>query len=888
MTPPGLRAPALRALWLVCLSSAVFADDEVAVDDPPRVSWTTSRVVGSPEPPLPYTTEPFFPNIKWDRPIYVEAEPGGDSLLIIEGESPSRVRRVPDRGGATSAETILEVEDRLVYGLTYHPEYERNGVLYLFANGPRSKQPRRNRVSSFIVERDGSRRIDPASEKVIIEWTSNGHDGGDLVFGNDGMLYVTTGDGTSDSDMDVTAQDVRNLLGGVLRIDVSRRQGGRPYTIPPDNPFVGKKDARGELWAFGLRNPWRMCVDRVSGQIWVGNNGQDLWETAHLLMRGANYGWSVYEGNHPFYRNRQLGPAPFVPPTVEHHHREARSLTGGVVYRGGQLAELDGVYVYGDYSTGKIWGAKHDGERLTSHDELLDTTIQIAGFGLTHGGELLVVDHGNGFHRVVPARTSPSDESFPMRLSDTGIFASVPEHRVESGVVAYSVNVPGWVDGALAERFLGLPGDAKVRHSGHRGWELPDLAVLVQTLTLPDSRRRIETRILTRQDGEWVGYSYLWNEAQTDAALVHKDGAELRIPSSGADSKARTWRVPSRAECMSCHSRAAKFVLGLCDAQMNRDHDHGGGTANQIETLARMGIFENPPATPVAELSRVVDPHDESEDLAARARSYLHTNCSSCHVEAGGGNANMQLEIGRTLEQMGAVDERPRHATFGITDAMLIAPSAPESSIVHARMSRRGPGQMPPLGTDVVDHAGVKLIDRWIRSLKPTRAFVRAWTMADLEPLLVGVDRGREFESGESAFDELGCHACHRFAGKGAGAGPELTGIGARAKPAELLESLVSPSKKVAPEFATTVIITTKGHVVEGRLEREDDVSIVLRSSDSFARPLTIRKAEVARRTVSSASIMPAGMLDTLEAEQVLDLLAYLLGDGKDDSAAFK
>ena len=136
---------------------------------------------------------------------------------------------------------------------------------------------------------------------------------------------------------------------------------GMTYAIPPDNPFLDVEGARGEIWSLGHRNPWRMTVDAKTGGLWVGNNGQDLWEFAHLIKRGDNCGWSVYEGSHPFYLNRQQGPGRFAPPTVEHDHGAFRSLTGGVVYYGRRLPGLEGAYVYGDYSTGAIWGVKHDG-----------------------------------------------------------------------------------------------------------------------------------------------------------------------------------------------------------------------------------------------------------------------------------------------------------------------------------------------------------------------------------------------------------------------------------------------------------------------------------------------------------------------------------------------
>src|SRR5262249_22920486 len=188
--------------------------------------------------------------------------------------------------------------------------------------------------------------IDPKSALTIIEWDSNGHNGGDLAFGLDGMLYVSSGDGTSDSDTNLTGQDLTKLLAKVLRIDVDHPAPGQAYAVPPDNPFVKTPGARPETWAMGFRNPWRLTIDKKTGDLWVGNNGQDLWEQAYLVERGANYGWSVMEGSHPFYLNRKAGPTPFARPIVEHPHSEMRSLTGGIVYYGSKLPQLRGAHMY--------------------------------------------------------------------------------------------------------------------------------------------------------------------------------------------------------------------------------------------------------------------------------------------------------------------------------------------------------------------------------------------------------------------------------------------------------------------------------------------------------------------------------------------------------------
>jgi len=361
---------AVTALWVAGHFLGLHGADEqqpFGIDH--RIPWTTSRVVGSPEPPLPYTVEKTFTNIAWKAPLFIIAEPDTDYLLVAqqggEKERPSKVLRLRDDPAADHTETFLEVTNRLIYSMTFHPGYRTNGHVYVFTHGASGEFARTNRISRFTVERQGAHRCDPLSERVIIEWHSEGHDGGGIVFGHDGRLYISSGDGTSDSDGWNTGQDLSELLGGVLRIDVDRVGGTQPYSVPKDNPFVGMTNARPENWAYGLRNPWRMCIDQKTGQIWAGNNGQDLWETAHLIRRGENYGWSVYEGSHPFYLNRKLGPTPPVAPTIEHSHAEARSLTGGAVYYGDKHSELNGAYIYGDYSTGTIWGARHNGSRLT-------------------------------------------------------------------------------------------------------------------------------------------------------------------------------------------------------------------------------------------------------------------------------------------------------------------------------------------------------------------------------------------------------------------------------------------------------------------------------------------------------------------------------------------
>lgn len=621
------RSESYQRTWLVAALLLAWLPGTIAgqeFDPTRRIPWTTSRVIGSPEPPPPYRVARTFAQLDVKQPITVAHEPGQRRLLLVHQlwpwVGPGRILRIAEDGQGADAELLLSL-DRTIYGIALHPDYERNGYLYVGSNGPitsddkdipgqrfrpEAADEKTTRVSRFTVSRDGRQTCDPASELVILQWKSNGHNGGDLAFGADGMLYISAGDGTSDSDVNLRGQDLTHLTAKVLRIDVDHPTADAPYSVPRDNPFLHIAGARPETWAYGLRNPWRLHVDQATGDVWVGNNGQDLWEQIYHIERGANYGWSLVEGTHPFYPERKQGPTPISKPIVEHHHSQARSLTGGLVYHGRALPELRGAYLYGDWSTGKIWSIRQQAGRVTQHRLLADTTLQVAGFGTDSQGELLIVDYGGGLYRLepTPAQAAPA-VPFPRRLSDTGLFRDTAAHRPEPALIPYSVNAPLWSDGAEKERFIALPGMSQMDYRPTRGWDLPEGTVLVKTFSLPttaagkQTSRRIETRLLTRQQGEWHGYTYRWNDEQTDALLVEEAGADAdyRVPdaASNAGEREQRWHFPSRTECMVCHSRAANFVLGLSTLQMNRRHDYGGPakrvSLGQIETLHRLGLL---------------------------------------------------------------------------------------------------------------------------------------------------------------------------------------------------------------------------------------------------------------------------------------------------------
>jgi uncharacterized repeat protein (TIGR03806 family) len=884
----GVLLPMVSAL-----PQSAFAQSPV----PTRIAWKNTRLTGTPDPPPPYTVEKTFARIAWKRPLYLAPLPGTDELLVVlqggEAGTPAKIVRVKDDPQTDRLAPLLELDRRLIYAVTFHPRFSENGFVYVFSNGPWDDEGQRaNRVSRFTLRRPKDRdwECDPGSELAILVWKSAGHDGGDLAFGADGMLYIASGDGTSDSDTRDAGQDVGNLLAALIRIDVDHAADGRPYSVPADNPFVNLAGARPEIWAYGFRNPWRMCIDERSGDIWVGNNGQDQWETAYLVRRGDNFGWSVYEGSHPFYLQRRRGPTPIVPPTIEHPHSQFRSLTGGVVYRGPKLPELDGAYIYGDYSTGKIWGARHRDGKLAWSQELADTTLQIAAFRVDQRGELLIVDHGGGIYRLVPNPPQPNPVAFPTRLSETGLFSSVPRQQPEPGLIPFAVNAPGWADGATAQRWLALPDESRIGYTSSRGWNFDNGTALVQTLSLAprsgqSSGRPVETRLLVRRQNEWTGYSYRWLDDLSDALLVSSNGDERSLPlTAQAAASSSRWRFPSRTECLACHSRAANYVLGMSEPQMNRDFDYGHGPVNQLRALEQMGALSGPLPKPPEQLTRLVNPYDATQPLDARARSYLHANCSACHVPAGGGNAQLELEITTPPEATRLFEVRPQHDTFNIANAMLVAPGKPDQSVLLHRLSRRGRGQMPPLVSGLVDQQAVALFREWIGQMQPTRTFVQNWTMDDFLPSLAHTSRQRSLASGKAVFRDVGCGQCHRFHGEGGTVGPDLTGLARKQTAQQLLESILQPSKAIADAYANVLLETDDGVILTGRIEKEDDLAIVVRTGPLLAETTTISKRRIRQRSLSPVSNMPEGIVNVLQRDEVLDLLAYLVAEPGQDS----
>ena len=361
--------------------------------------------------PLPQVdVERAFPDLEFRRLTNLAQPDDGRGMLFVT-EQAGLVRLFPNRQDAAEAGVFLDIRDRVrevnneegLLGLAFDPGYAGNGFFYVHYS---AGSPRRSVVSRFSVSPGDPLRADPGSELVVMEIRQpfGNHNGGQIAFGPDGYLYVALGDGGSAGDPGDNGQDLETLLGSVLRIDVSQSSPGEPYRIPHDNPFVGEPGVRWEIWAYGLRNPWRFSFD-ASGRLWAADVGQNAWEEIGVLEGGGNYGWRCMEGLHRFRWESGCDSAVLTSPVWEYPRTSGNcSVTGGYVYRGSGIPDLAGAYVYGDYCSGRIWGLRLDGGSVGEQALLAESGLFIASFGEDLDGNLYVLSRNEGIYRLTERR----------------------------------------------------------------------------------------------------------------------------------------------------------------------------------------------------------------------------------------------------------------------------------------------------------------------------------------------------------------------------------------------------------------------------------------------------------------------------------------------------
>jgi glucose/arabinose dehydrogenase len=422
---PRLYAEGFEQAADCCLS----ADGKsILVPDMKAGTLTAVPIVPTGDTKLEAKIVPAFEQIEWEgytpapekgaqsefRPLVVtHAGDGSGRTFVLEQRG--SVYIVPKGMAKGTAKRFLNLRDRVKYtvneneegllGIAFPPDFKDNGTFYVYYT-PRRKlgEKMTNRLSRFKVSKDDANLADPASEEILITFDKPfwNHDGGTLAFGPDGMLYIAVGDGGAANDPFGHAQNLNSLLGKILRLDV---RGAKGYAIPKDNPFVGKEKTRGEIWAYGFRNVWRMSFDRATGALWAADVGQNLWEEINLVEKGGNYGWRNREGQHPFGKNGTDSEArDMIEPIWEYHHDIGKSITGGHVYRGKAVPALVGKYIYADYVSGNIWALDYDAKerKVRGNHTLRRGGFAVMSFGEDEDGEVYLMTmsgEGKGIYK---------------------------------------------------------------------------------------------------------------------------------------------------------------------------------------------------------------------------------------------------------------------------------------------------------------------------------------------------------------------------------------------------------------------------------------------------------------------------------------------------------
>lgn len=730
--------------------------------------------------PLRYGVSPAFPNLRFNSPLVIEMHPLADTMFVAQRDG--LIEYFRHDPSVQSKSTFLDLRSRtaLVWdggflGLAFHPEFGKvssanRNYFYTFycAKGSSGEEGPMNAIpftceqnpvyegsymilSRFEVE-DNSLHAIPESEQIMLKLRlyNSSHRGGGLTFGNDGMLYLALGE----QGRYTTSQNIHsNFEGGCIRIDVNKNehtshppirkmglQVGKPdelsglgYYIPNNNPW---QDSSGsifeEFWTIGHRNPHRLSLDKSTGQLWVGEVGSGFREEINLLTAGENYGWPIYEGH--LLRevtacgsdSMPMGRGTYGPPVMDFMRDESNCIIGGYVYRGSSIPSLKGKYICGGYSQNRLFAIQDTGGDYSKTEIGTFSPGALITFGMDHEGELYAGKEGN-YTTLYRLTSSPAAPPAPRYLSMTGAFADLKTLTPAEGVIPYEVNAAFWSDGADKYRWMAIPNDEdgngihdkpyeKIAISEDGEWDFPVGSVLIKHFEL--GRKRLETRFEVRgNDGTYYYLTYKWNEVGTDAELLDHELDEL----VEVDGKSQIWHYPSRSACQGCHTEAAGSVLGTKTAQLNRSfaYPSTGVSANQLITLSHLDMLDRRILdTDTALLPHLVSHDDPDGSLEDRVRSYLDANCAYCHRPGTGNRATFDARYQTPLPLQNLIDGSVIDP-LGLENTRLVVPKDTGRSILYQRVKAQGMTAMPPIGKNLLDKRGLKMIAEWINSLSP-------------------------------------------------------------------------------------------------------------------------------------------------------------------------
>ena len=749
--------------------------------------------------PTQVDTVAAFPNLSWESPIVALPWPGpGNELLIAEMDG--RIFRLPDADTALvgNRATALDIRDRVWYmnwdqgvpthkhggvlGCAFHPQFGQGAgkdylyVYYLYHPNDNpdalvdANNPYYDRLSRFTWN-PATSAFDPASELIMIQQfdTAKGHDGGGLVFGGDGFLYLSLGDeGTESGDSTPHTQKLNDRVrSGVWRLDVDMRGGSishpiarqpaepplqfgettvddidntytQGYYIPNDNPWVGVTGALGEYYAIGLREPHRMTYDPVGNRFWIGDVGAASWEEVDVLDQpGLNFQWNYMEGNGAGFRAK---PNPLIGtergPLYQFDHTQGNCIIGGYVYRGTAIPELAGKYIFGDNSTQLYYALDYDPVTKTA------ISVQqigqgragtlwngISSFGIDSHGELLLLQMGAGtsgggqISRIKRAGTITGETwEYPPLLSQTGLFSDLATLAPAQGMIPYEVNMPLWSSGLGKKRWVMIPNDGvpnttgeRITYSENNAWQLPVGTVFVKHFARPDNGAPVETRLFVHGKDGWGGVTYKWRAGGTEADLI----ANGLVEPMTLNGQTFDYLYPSRNQCWQCHQAGTGPVLGFRTRQLNRTMTYPNGvSANQIESFSAAGFI--PQVLKAANFANVItsgDVHDPNLSDEKYVRSYLDSNCSHCHQPAGSSRAFFDARLTTPLNNQSLICG-PLIEGLGLPSPAVIKPGSLENSALFHRISSHNSSiMMPPLARGPVDNAAVSRVANWILSL---------------------------------------------------------------------------------------------------------------------------------------------------------------------------
>lgn len=848
-----------------------------------------------------------FPGVTFEQPVAIASPPGETQrLFVVEREA--KIKLVADVTAPTPAASVfLDLQAMLaargqgetidagingefgLLGLAFHPSYAQNRQFFIFYS-VNIAGTHYERLSRMTARADNANLADTSSELILIDQLDRepNHNGGDLHFGPDGYLYVSLGDEGGQYDVRQNSQRIDlNFFSGLLRIDVDKQPGSLDpnphpavpldngvarFAVPPGNPFIGASSFNGaavdpaqvrtEFWAVGLRNPWRFSFDPLNGDLWLGDVGQDSYEEINLITKGGNYGWAAREGTHAGPR---IPPASFssIDPEFEYPHLhlsgnlhdKGNAVTGGIVSRGGRFPEFEGAYFFADWQSGNIWKLL----RGTPHP----TVERIAGeggivaFGRDPSNQDILLADYDG-QRLLRLTIAATHSEFPQTLGATGLFADLKDLSPTPGLISYTPNLSFWSDYAIKRRWFSLPDTtSRMTWSRDGAWTFPSGMLWVKhfdletTRGVPATRKRIETRVLLRNDEGVFGVSYRWNDAGTEAMLVSEAGEDFDLPINVKGvPQTQHWHIPSRSECTTCHNATAGYGLSFSTRQLNRATNMRGFSGNQLDLLRTHGFFTNAP-DPASRLPRHVRPDETAFSVEARVRSYLSVNCSYCHLPGGSAPPTWDARSLLTLAQTGLIDGHPAN-NQGDPANRLVAPGDPQHTILLSRITGTGGvSRMPPLGSSELDPSAITLLTHWVQH--PAAA-----TSASFNGLI----RGDPVAAANVGFVKLTVSAKQSFSISGQLGGQAFARTGAF-DTAGHAEVLLSAAGK--PPLKAMLTLNATRDLVTGELQLEGGTIAALSADRVPAYPAPERSPWEGRYTVAIPGA-PASAWDTLPA----------------------